>query len=113
MRVSIPAYKRVQSLALLTHWLGMSPFTLQQVATLHGTFENLLRYCARARLLLFQNAMRSILEMRYFYLKRTYKRHRRLEQLEVTMPPAFATRISPLIQREQAQLQKRGIPSYR
>ena len=106
MRVSILEYKRDQFLDLLSQWLAMTSFTLQQVATLHGTFESMSRYCAWARPWFFaiQNAMRSILLQRFHYVKRIYRRRRRQEQLEVMMPTAFASRISQILDREQAQL---------
>jgi hypothetical protein len=106
MRVTILDHKRDQMLELLRLWLQSTTFTLQQIATLHGTFESLSRYCAWARPWFFavQNAMRDILKQRYHYVKRRFNRHRRGQHLHDTMPKAFAHRISQLLDREQAQM---------
>ena len=106
MRVSILEYKRDQMLELLLQWLSMVSFTLQQAATFHGKLESLSKYCPWARVWFFalQNAIRRILSARFHYIKRTYNRKRRRQQLEGTMPAGSEPRITQLLVKEKAQL---------
>jgi hypothetical protein len=107
MRVSILEYKRNQLLTLLTQWLEMpTTFTLHQVATLHGTLESMMHYSAWACPWFFaiQNAMRTILKLRYHIIKWTMRRQCHEQELRELLPEGLLHQIQQIIPREHAQL---------
>lgn len=104
MEVGITVEKMERAIATLHEWMQCQHYNIKDMATLHGTLEDMTRLISWARPLfyVFQNAIRRELHERYYSLRRHYDAKGKKDKLAKQLPAALAHRLESLIAIDKA-----------
>ena len=99
MEVGITAEKKEQAIETLRGWLLRKHYTIKDMASLHGTLEDMTRPIKWARPLFFglQNAIRRALHKRYHVAKREFDRSGRIDDIAKQLPATLSHRLVSMI----------------
>jgi len=105
MEVGITADKKEHMIATLHGWLSCGHYSIKDIASLHGTLEDMTRPIKWARPLFFslQNTIRHTLHARYHTMKRKYATNGRRDAIARQLPASLQHRLESLIAIDKAK----------